>query len=486
MPRGSRRERRGDRRGDRHGDRRGDRRGDRHGGSWTGGERVDMERLREEEARATGRDRRERSGRSSRSDKIRRENHHLRQNPEEIEEYQEIPRIYGSDVLERRKYYQRKNERRTTNHWGQRKLLLSEIEFLTEYGHLSQTVVYAGAAPGSKNGYLADLFPDHRFVFVDPNPFHEKLHAAAATKPDQIILRNEFFTDDMARSFRGQKVLFISDIRTADYKVMGTEEVEDTVVEDNRMQMTWHILLDAAASMLKYRLPWGKGTTKYLSGFSGEHLGGKIYLPVWGRQSTTETRLVAVGNELADYDHTEYEERMFYFNTVFRLSYFEHPIDTREVPGLCHCYDCAAEYKILFGWARKFEYMWFPGWDGFKSVSEEAVNQQVVSMMLEINRACSTSGHGRNLTHIVGHGQKWFTPKRFDIASQKVIDASGELRQRVGGDPEGAPRAPGGVLYTRKARGEDKFAEELLSQIRAGPSSSSTSLTSTSTRSTDP
>lgn len=45
----------------------------------------------------------------------------------------------------RRVYYQRKGEARSTNHWGQRKLLLSEIEFLTQYGNMSDTVVYAGA-----------------------------------------------------------------------------------------------------------------------------------------------------------------------------------------------------------------------------------------------------------------------------------------------------------------------------------------------------
>ena len=57
-------------------------------------------------------------------------------------------------------------------HWGQRKLLFSEIEFLTLYGHLAKTVVYAGAAPGTHINYLSkELFPEHKWVLVDPAPF---------------------------------------------------------------------------------------------------------------------------------------------------------------------------------------------------------------------------------------------------------------------------------------------------------------------------
>ncbi len=45
-------------------------------------------------------------------------------------------------------YRRRKGEEKTVVHWGQRKLLLSEIEFLTLYGQEGHPVVYAGAAPG--------------------------------------------------------------------------------------------------------------------------------------------------------------------------------------------------------------------------------------------------------------------------------------------------------------------------------------------------
>lgn len=68
--------------------------------------------------------------------------------------------------------------------------------------------------------------------------------------------------------------------------------------------------MDPARSMLKFRLPYGAGTTSTEEGGGGgggvsvhppfiitpiaEYLNGDVYLPVWGRQTTTETRLVLV------------------------------------------------------------------------------------------------------------------------------------------------------------------------------------------------
>ncbi len=57
-------------------------------------------------------------------------------------------------------------------HWGQRKLLMSEIEFLTLHATPGCVVVYAGAAPGLHCAFLSDMFPEVRqFILVDPSPF---------------------------------------------------------------------------------------------------------------------------------------------------------------------------------------------------------------------------------------------------------------------------------------------------------------------------
>lgn len=70
-----------------------------------------------------------------------------------------------------------------------------------------------------------------------------------------------------------------------------------------------------------------------------------MYLPVWGRQTTTECRLVVTDPfSKREYDNRKYESQMFYFNTVTRVQYYSHDF---VVQGFDHCYDCAAEFKIL-------------------------------------------------------------------------------------------------------------------------------------------
>jgi hypothetical protein len=59
-------------------------------------------------------------------------------------------------------------------HIGQRKLLLNEIQFLTEmYKHDSdiEYCIYVGSAPGNKTYLLSQLFPHIKFILIDPNIF---------------------------------------------------------------------------------------------------------------------------------------------------------------------------------------------------------------------------------------------------------------------------------------------------------------------------
>eukprot|EP00927_Polykrikos_kofoidii_P072197 TRINITY_DN68341_c0_g1_i1.p1 TRINITY_DN68341_c0_g1~~TRINITY_DN68341_c0_g1_i1.p1 ORF type:complete len:448 (-),score=67.16 TRINITY_DN68341_c0_g1_i1:100-1443(-) len=120
-----------------------------------------------------------------------------------------------------REYRERGRETKTVCHWGQRKLLISEIEFLTRYYDQAKVVVYAGAAPGVHLLCLAQLFPKLKLVLVDPRPFSSDVEKAARDPcfggpgPRATIeLRRSFFTDDTAREFAGQTgLLFISDVR---------------------------------------------------------------------------------------------------------------------------------------------------------------------------------------------------------------------------------------------------------------------------------
>lgn len=236
-------------------------------------------------------------------------------------------------------YQRRKDEEKTTVHWGQRKLLMSEIEFLTQIaGDMAKAetsaVVYAGAAPGTHIRCLSRLFPDVQFVLVDPAPF--------TVRPGpKIRILQRMFDDELARelSAAADSVFFVSDVRTADPERDGAEGSEVKIKADMEAQRRWHALLGSKRSMLKFRLPWDKSTSEYLD--------GDVYLPVWGPQTTTECRLVTRRDNPSGtrvYDHEKYESQMFYFNTVTRCSLYSHGV---AAEGLDRCYDCRAEVHIL-------------------------------------------------------------------------------------------------------------------------------------------
>jgi hypothetical protein len=228
-------------------------------------------------------------------------------------------------------------DKKTVIHWGQRKLLMSEIEFLLLQTARGQncTVIYAGAAPGTHVNILSKMFPEHRFVLVDPAPF------TVQEDGRHIIIKQCMFTDELANELKeeyaGERLLFVSDVRSADYEQLSQEENAECIKKDMDAQANWHAILQPQMSMLKFRLPYTPGTTAYLK--------GEIFLPVWGPQSTTECRLVVgadAGYEV--YDHTDHEQRMFFFNTVTRPALYNHGVRGCGIDG---CYDCTAEVGIL-------------------------------------------------------------------------------------------------------------------------------------------
>ena len=122
------------------------------------------------------------------------------------------------------------------SHFGQRKLLITEIMFLTLKAHPKKeyTIIYAGAASNSKYPVLYELFKMCRFILIDPNPFSknvtmtEHIYFPPRTATELII--NQIKTNPQLRTFvindlctidlisalakLPDNILFISDIRT--------------------------------------------------------------------------------------------------------------------------------------------------------------------------------------------------------------------------------------------------------------------------------
>ena len=157
-------------------------------------------------------------------------------------------------------------------HWGQRKLLMSEIEFLlmTQTPKKNCTVVYAGAAPGTHVQVLAEMFPSHTFILIDPAPF------TVRPEKGRIVIHQCMFTDALAhelrRSLHHTRVLFISDVRSCDPDFHPEHIHNERINADMNAQAGWHGILRPFKSMLKFRLPYTPGKTEYLR--------GDVHLPV--------------------------------------------------------------------------------------------------------------------------------------------------------------------------------------------------------------
>jgi hypothetical protein len=258
-----------------------------------------------------------------------------------------------TEKIPRKKYRRRNKEEKNQIHWGQRKLLLSEIEFLTLFLQSEKFIenpnkkiymIYAGAAPGTHILYLASLFPNIYFILYDPREFNPILK-----KNKKIQTFVQLFLDETAAEWKSEDhpdkhILLVSDIRTAEPDTMMPKEVEDHIRSDNQMQKQWYEIMKPTMSMFKFRLPWDKKTTEYPR--------GDIYIQIFPPLTSTETRLIVHGPDapVKIYDNKEYEERMFYFNTEHRLYLYENSLSefsVQEKEGLNNQYDSVSEIYVL-------------------------------------------------------------------------------------------------------------------------------------------
>jgi len=222
---------------------------------------------------------------------------------------------------------------------GQRKLMNSEIEFLTrvlKHKPGNYTLLYVGAAPGQHIPILSDMFPEVKFELWDPAPF-------AIKETNRIKIYREFFTTEtMQRYMKTPNLLLVSDIRTTpydNYKAKDSDgpdkEFEERIIIDMNMQKQWVLDLKPVRSLLKFRFPFIEGKTDYFDGI--------FFFQAFPPPQSNETRLeVGPHPKIKTYDHTKYERQMFYFNTVYRVQSFQHYHNKYG-----WSYDTIREYFIL-------------------------------------------------------------------------------------------------------------------------------------------
>jgi len=328
----------------------------------------------------------------------------------------------------RRPYRRRAEETKTTVHWGQRKLMLSELELLVEHGEGISLVVYAGAAPGTHLACLCRFFPHVEFEAFDPRPFDNILLPPHG--PPNLSLHQEAFTDTHATELvgRGLPLLFVSDIRTADWQRDKPNDHDIRLLADLHAQRVWVYILRPRHALLKFRLPYTQGSTEYLA--------GQVRLPVWGPQTTTECRLLVspaarkdddIGGDLPTqaYDHTVFSEQMFYFNTVARISIYPRPAAASTInavlldAGLCCCFDCSREVQILSAYLQ----LCCP------QVPHEGAGwvKAIATLSMEISRGCGRRADGLlAILPAPWDAAECMTPKRLRLEKTKV---SGQHRK---------------------------------------------------------
>ena len=200
-------------------------------------------------------------------------------------------------------------------HIGQLKLMLSELEFLTDYYHkskLQSLFIYVGSAPGNHMSFISDLFPELKFLLIDPNELNvlfkdadqfnkkyqdlflyfkyqtskeskiinfynnEKIEKTEKTKKTaqtldfqkmievirdtnyKFYIYEDLFTDEFSLAdFSEFNLYFCSDIRTntgtTDFSSMPNDL---DILYNNAQQYFWIKNLKPSYSLLKFRCPY--------------------------------------------------------------------------------------------------------------------------------------------------------------------------------------------------------------------------------------
>lgn len=319
------------------------------------------------------------------------------------------PMITTDDIQSNLLYFP--NERTITPnlHIGQRKLFLSELEFLTIYftqnSQVNPIVLYVGAAPSNHTYYLSQLFPNVKFILVDSMTFHlfiGKRGNSHRKKPNKLIVHlktgntpyngnvknmdsdivqyitesnarifiiEDIFTDELAYLLKPLNCLFISDIRTRHKSAMYPLECD--VVLNLAQQYIWVNILNPPFYMLKFRQPFytDKINPKmfdtesyrptmikakamgisFVENYMSKklvYLKGKFHLQCFPGQKSTETRLISNTLNITTIDIPAYESKLYFYNCIAR-GYTIHKNNIADnTIGFDHCNDCAKEAQL--------------------------------------------------------------------------------------------------------------------------------------------
>lgn len=229
-------------------------------------------------------------------------------------------------------------------HFGQLKLLISEILFLTAHWnpktHPEPTLLYIGAAPGYHLGALDSLFPELKYILYDGG----RIRVPKSVESKAQIFSGPvkgFFTNAEAQKYVDRKdIFFVSDIRS-DISKRPSLSDEAVIASDMYTQSGWVEIIRPVESLLKFRLPYyvqdvdilvQRLQDNYLQNLSGytdrlsvRYFHGFVYKQSYAPKRSTELRLVPIHTDnkyvYRDYNIADMQNKCNYFNNVVRDRY---------------------------------------------------------------------------------------------------------------------------------------------------------------------
>jgi hypothetical protein len=325
---------------------------------------------------------------------------------EALDDYPDPPMTLD-DIMHEVPYEEGQKIIKNSLHCGQLKLLLGAVSMITRIATpKTKYILYVGAAPGIASAYFTILFPQYKFILIDPAKFHIKvptkyIYYLKPTDPvtkcvsgkQQIYVIQRFMTDALAQEFVeagvcGENCLFISDIRT-DSEGNSLPDCVD-ILWNLAQQYNWMCILKPYAAMNKFRHPFYVDADKFLETVTAEpyhtdfvtakqngidfiqnfhtrtltYVQGTVDLQVWAPVSSTETRLVTVFGDknptemLHDYGTPAvYEAKLCYYNNVLRSRFIYNNPYRQPSIGFDRCVECAIEAKIWEAYAVRFQGM---------------------------------------------------------------------------------------------------------------------------------
>ena len=246
-------------------------------------------------------------------------------------------------------------------HLGQRKLMLSEMQLLNEYYKLFPTnsvitIISVGSAGGHHLIQLNKMYPETKWILIDPAPFDKRLY----NRPEIYRIINKLFTDDICdqlkKELKDEKFLFVSDIRRDE------KDFEAGVIRDMQLQYDWVKKLSPFLSLLKFRMNY-----KMKKGDTLPYLNGDLLYGIWAPPISGETRLLVKQNDINKkdkiYNFNDYEEIMSYHNKTERTTCFSKYKNKSKYKNFienknklyCECFDCLQELNILFEYSELFK-----------------------------------------------------------------------------------------------------------------------------------